>query len=71
MKSTQVKHLKQRLIESYMNELRFNTINAGLGISGVMIYESPSNNALLRSRMREIENLYAQESEAKLRRTLK
>lgn len=71
MKSTQVKHLKQRLIESYMNELRFNTINAGLGISGVMIYESPSNNALLRSRMREIENLYARESEAKLRRTLK
>lgn len=71
MKSTQVKYLKQRLIESYMNELRFSTINAGLGISGVMLYESPSNNALLRSRMREIEDLYARESEAKLRRTLK
>lgn len=69
MKSTQVKYLKQRLIESYMNELRFSSL--GLGITNSIFFESPSNNAMLRNKMREIENLYAQESEAKLRRTLK
>lgn len=71
MKSTQVRNIKRRLIESYMNELRFNTVNFGYGISNTILFESPSNNSYLRSKMREIENLYAQESELKLKRTLK
>ena len=54
-----------------MNELRFSSINAGYGISITLFLDSPSTNPVLRSRMREIENLYAQESEAKLTRRMK
>ena len=71
MNSTQVKYLKRKLIESYMNELRFSSINAGYGITNALFLDSPSTNPVLRSRMREIENLYAQESEAKLTRRMK
>ncbi len=71
MKSTHVKDLKRVLIESYMNELRLCSFNGGNGISNALFLESPNTNPILRAKMREIENLYAQESEVKLKRTLK
>ena len=71
MKSTQAKNIKQRLIESYMRELRFNIVGSGSGLSNVTLFESPSSNSLLKAKMREIEEMYAQENEIKLTRRMK
>lgn len=71
MKSTHAKNIKQRLIESYMRELRFNIVGSGSGLANAVLFESPSNNSLLRTKMSEIEEMYAQENESKLVRRMK
>jgi hypothetical protein len=71
MKSTHMKTIKQKLIESYMSELRLNLVHECFGLSNMLIQDIPTNNALLKARMKEIESLYAQESEAQMSRRLK
>ena len=71
MKTTQIKYFKQQLIELYMRELRFNIIGTGSGLANASLFESPSSNTILKSRMQEIENAYAIETEMKLTRKQK
>ena len=66
MKASDFKNLRRKLIESYMKELRLSYISNGLGV----MYDTPTNNPVLRSKMRDIEYVSAS-ADTKLSRKLK